>query len=130
MSNKQTALVLSNRVYDFGKSLVQIVLPALSSLYFGLANIWGLPRAEQVVGTLAVIATFIGMLLGVSSKVYSSSGLAYDGNVLVYSPEEGKKLISLELNMDPEEIENLDSIKFKVVPSSEAILDESDDFAN
>jgi len=61
---------MSNQVYDILKFLCTILLPALGTLYFALAQIWGLPYSEQVVGTLAAIATFIGVLIGVSSYNY------------------------------------------------------------
>ncbi len=61
---------MSNQVYDILKFLCTILLPALGTLYFALAQIWNLPYAEQIVGTLAAIATFIGVLIGVSSYNY------------------------------------------------------------
>jgi hypothetical protein len=109
--------MLSNKTYDFVKRLVQVILPATSSLYFGLAAIWGLPAAEQVVGTFAVVTTFLGVTLGISSKVYSNSDEAYDGNLIVTSPQEGKHLYSLEVNTDPAELVDKKSITFKVQSS-------------
>ena len=64
---------MNNKVYDILKWIAQIFLPALGALYFGLAGIWGLPYAEQVVGTITVVDTFLGVLLGISSKQYYDS---------------------------------------------------------
>ena len=61
---------LSNKVYDVLKYITQIVLPAIGTLYFALSGIWGLPYAEQVVGTITAIVTFLGVLLGISSANY------------------------------------------------------------
>lgn len=61
---------LSNQTYDILKWLAQIFLPAVGALYFGLANIWNLPLAEEVVGTISVIDAFLGALLGISSYNY------------------------------------------------------------
>lgn len=61
---------MSNKVYDILKYVAQIVLPALGTLYFALAQIWGLPYGEQIVGTITAIDTFLGVLLGVSSINY------------------------------------------------------------
>lgn len=61
---------LSNKVYDVLKYITQIGLPALGTLYFALSNIWGFPYAEQVVGTISAIVTFLGVLLGISSAKY------------------------------------------------------------
>lgn len=61
---------MSNRVYDALKWLAMIFLPAVSALYFGLSQIWGFPYGEEIVGTLALIDTFLGALLGISSANY------------------------------------------------------------
>lgn len=63
---------MSNKTYDFLKFVAQILLPALGALYFGLAGIWGLPYGEQIVGTLTVIDTFLGAVLGISSANYKA----------------------------------------------------------
>ena len=59
---------MSNKVYDILKWVAQILLPALGTLYFALASIWGFPYAEQIVGTITAIDTFLGVLLGISTK--------------------------------------------------------------
>jgi hypothetical protein len=62
---------LSNKVYDILKFIAQIFLPALGTLYFALAGIWGFPYAEQIVGTITAIDTFLGIILGLSSNNYN-----------------------------------------------------------
>ena len=64
----------SNETYDILKWIAQILLPALGALYFGLANIWALPLAEEVVGTITVIDAFLGAILGISSMNYNKDG--------------------------------------------------------
>ena len=46
-------------------------LPALGTLYFALAGIWGLPYGEQLVGTITAIDTFLGVILGISKSKYN-----------------------------------------------------------
>lgn len=106
--------LLGDRTYDFVKKLVQVILPATSALYFGLASIWDLPNPDKVVGTIAVLTTFLGVCLGISSAQYSASDLGYDGNLVIKEPEEGKKIFSLEFDGDPEEIVHKKAISFKV----------------
>lgn len=65
--------MLSNKVYDVLKFVAQIALPALGTLYFALASIWGLPYGEQIVGTITAIDAFIGALLGISTTIYNST---------------------------------------------------------
>ena len=61
---------LSNCVYDALKFLCTILLPSCGALYFALSKIWGLPYAEQIVGTITAIDAFLGALLGVSTIQY------------------------------------------------------------
>lgn len=62
---------LSNKLYDVLKFIAQIVLPALGGLYFGLAKLWGFPYGEEIVGTIALLDTFLGTLLGISTYNYN-----------------------------------------------------------
>lgn len=61
---------LSNKVYDVMKWIAMYLLPALGTLYFALAGIWGLPYGEQIVGTITAIDTFLGVILGISTMQY------------------------------------------------------------
>ena len=65
---------MSNKVYDILKAIALIWLPALGTLYSMLAGIWGLPYAEQVVGTITAVDAFLGVILGISSKQYYNAG--------------------------------------------------------
>lgn len=66
---------MSNKLYNIIKWIAQILLPAVGTLYFGLSGIWGFPYAEQVVGTITVVDTFLGVLLGISTYNYNKSCL-------------------------------------------------------
>jgi Putative phage holin Dp-1 len=114
---KTTTFVLSDAMYNKVKFLVQIVLPALSTLYFTLSAVWGLPGVEQVIGTLAALATFFGVLLGLSTKSYNASDAKYDGAIVLHQKEDGGKLYSLELNGDPADLDLKKEVAFKVVPA-------------
>lgn len=62
---------MSNKIYDVLKWIAQILLPAIGTLYFAIASIWGLPYAEQIVGTITAIDAFLGALLGISTMQYN-----------------------------------------------------------
>ena len=62
---------MSNKMYDVLKWIAMYLLPALGTLYFALAGIWGLPYGEQIVGTITAIDTFLGVILGISSVQYN-----------------------------------------------------------
>ena len=59
---------MSNKVYDILKYITQIIIPAVATLYFALAGIWGFPYGEQIVGT------FLGVCLGISTMNYKKGG--------------------------------------------------------
>jgi len=61
---------MSNKMYDLLKWIAQILLPAIGTLYFAIAQIWGLPYSEQIVGTITALDAFLGAVLGVSTKAY------------------------------------------------------------
>ncbi len=63
-------MLLSDKVYNRLKWVAQYLLPALGTLYFALASIWGLPYGEQIVGTITAIDTFLGVILGISTNAY------------------------------------------------------------
>lgn len=61
---------MSNKVYDVLKWIAMYLLPALGTLYFALASIWGLPYGEEIVGTITAVDTFLGVILGISNAQY------------------------------------------------------------
>lgn len=61
---------MSNKMYDVLKWIAMVVLPAIGTLYFALASIWGFPYAEQIGGTITAVVTFLGVVLGISSAQY------------------------------------------------------------
>lgn len=64
---------MSNKIYDILKYIALIVLPAIGTLYFAVAGIWGLPYGEQIVGTITAIDTCLGALLGLSAYKYNKN---------------------------------------------------------
>lgn len=66
-------MLLNNKVYDILKWIAQLVLPAFGALYFALAGIWGFPYGEEVVGTVAALNAFLGIILGISTTTYNKS---------------------------------------------------------
>ena len=64
---------MSDKIYDILKWIALVVLPAIATLYAALSGIWGFPYGEQIVGTIAAIDTFFGVVIGVSSIQYSKA---------------------------------------------------------
>lgn len=61
---------MSNKLYDILAIIGRLILPALGTLYFALAKIWSLPLAEEIVGTIAAVTTFLNAVLKIQSNAY------------------------------------------------------------
>lgn len=111
-------VVLSNGAYDWFKRTSLYILPALASAYFGLAQIWGLPKAEEVVGTVAVLETLLGVILRLSGVQYDNSEAKYDGVIQVvdrpHETEEEVVTTDLNVSLDSLAVSEKDSILVKV----------------
>lgn len=105
--------MLNASTYDVLRFLVVIVLPSLGALYFGLAQIWGLPKAEEVVGTLALVNTFGGVLLRTARKSYENSESRYDG-AIVLSPGEYEDTTDMRVRLDPAAVAGKKEVLVKV----------------
>lgn len=125
MSNDETALeempkpIFSGKTYDFVKKLVQVIFPALGTLYFTLANLWGLPAAEQVVGSLTAFTLFLGVLVGISSNRYNAGMSTYAGELLVTTQNGEVAIKKLSLDLTPAQIAGRKTIVFNVTPTLE-----------
>ena len=103
---------MSNETYDRLKYVAQIALPALGTLYFALASIWGLPYGEQIVGTITAIDAFLGTLLKISSNKYEG-----DGTLVVDDSNPEKDIYSIVLDDYPELLANKNQVVLKVQKS-------------
>lgn len=111
--NNDPKLLLNQQKYELLKKLVQQVLPALGALYAGLAVLWGFPNGEEVVGSLALIATFGGVVLGISAARYNNSEARFDGQIDVETNhDEGYS--NLHVQLDPVAVADKDEVTVKV----------------
>lgn len=110
--------MLGDRSYQALKQSATLIFPAVGALYFALAQIWHLPKAEEVVGSIAALNTFLGVLVGVSTRSYNKSDAKYDGAIVVDDTGE-KKMFKLELNESPEKLEQLHEVTFKVTDTGD-----------
>lgn len=62
---------LPDKIYDILRYVSNYVLPGLGTLYFALAQIWGFPYGQQVVGSITAVVTFLNVLLGASTVTYN-----------------------------------------------------------
>lgn len=61
---------MKNKTYDVLKIIALIVLPAIATLYSGLAEVWDLPCGDQIPATIMLFDTFLGTVLQISSNNY------------------------------------------------------------
>jgi len=108
---------MSNSLYDKLKFVAQILLPIVGTLYFALAEIWDLPSAEEVVGTIVAVDALLGGLLYISTARYQGPTSDIGGDIIIKEVGD-KKIFSLELNDDPELLEKKDEITFRIKRSS------------
>lgn len=109
---------LDNKLYDAFKWIAMIFLPATSAAYYSLSFILPLPATAEVVGTIAVLVTFIGAILGFSTQSYNKSDTKYDGVMTVDSTDPKKDVFSFDLREDPESFLEKESLTFKVSKTS------------
>jgi hypothetical protein len=107
---------MSNKLYDSLNATVKIVLPAVGTLYFTIASVWHLPYGEQVVGSIAGITTFLGVVLSVAKKAWATN---MDGSLVVDKSNPDKDVFSLEVNKTFEELAKSKNISLKVVKSDQ-----------
>ncbi|MCK3905873.1 holin [Streptococcus suis] len=60
---------LTNKEYDLVKRIVTVVVPAVITLITGLGALYKFDTSV-ITGTIALFATFLGTVLGISSKNY------------------------------------------------------------
>ena len=99
------------KTYNLLKFIAQYLLPALGTLYFALAGIWGLPKGQEVIGSLTAIDVFLGVILGVSATQYNKT---QDGTLLIDTSNPVKDTYRLDINIPLTDVADKDSINLKV----------------
>lgn len=107
-------MILNDKLYNVLKWLVLVAIPATSAAYFGLAPYWGWALVEQVCGTLAILATFLGTLIGISNASYYKSDSSNSGVLNVKEDEEEGTGLYLDLKQDPASLVGKKHVTFKV----------------
>lgn len=64
----------SNKTYDVLKWVAQILLPALITLYGVIGSTCNIPYTEAVITIAVAVDTFLGTILGLSSRKYYKDG--------------------------------------------------------
>lgn len=115
---KKPTPLLGDSTYNVVKKSATIILPALATLYFALAQLWNFPEPEKVVASITAVNTFLGVLVQISKKSYYASGQQYAGEIQVQDMGD-RKVASLVVDGDPEDILALKEATFKIADTGE-----------
>lgn len=115
----ETKGIFTHKTYDRLKFVALVLLPALGTLYFTVAALWGLAHTTEVVGTITAIDTFLGVVLQLSSNSYYKNGRNFDGTMTVKETEAATQF-ALELNGDPADLPGKHSVEFNVQKVNES----------
>ena len=107
-------MILSEKWYNRARWFVLTVLPAFSAAYFALSDLFNLANALQVTGVCAILATFLGQVLRISTNNYVNSDARFDGDMIITESEDGAS-IKLDLNTEPEILAGQDSVTFRKI---------------
>ncbi len=114
---------LSNEMYNALKWIALVLLPGCAALYLGLAALWGLPSPNEVAGTITLVDTFLGVLLGMATKNYNAIPPKFDG-ALEINEHDTRIVHQLSLETTPEDLGRQNTILLKVVKKDVALPDE------
>lgn len=116
----------SDRIYDLIRRLVQIVLPAATTLYASLATAWDWANSDKIVISMTAVTTFLGLALGVSKINYTNTGSAFDGAIEVYQDPERGVTANVDMTQAGDALLEKDQITLKVNRSfSRSLQDDS-----
>ena len=113
METNSPKTILSDRMYNGLRAASTVIMPALAAFFFGLFQIWQVPHADQISGTIALLNTFVGALVVFAKMIHDVSGAKYDGTLALEDNAEGTTNLRL-LQIDPEALLTKSTITFKV----------------
>lgn len=107
--------LFSNKVYDWLKFLALVILPALAVFYISIAPLWGLPKQEEVAGTLMAIDLLLGAVLGIANRQYQEQDQAYDGHIYVGPGETPEtKTVGFDVTASGSDLVGKKEARFKI----------------
>jgi len=118
-------LITDDKIYDRLNWVAQIFLPALGAFIFALSGIWGFDTTGKIVGTIAAVNAFLGLLLKRSKDSYTAylamlrqAELAnpnnFDGDLFI-SPGEGENPdLTAAWNEHPDQFKDKDTVTLRV----------------
>lgn len=118
---------LPDKVYDFVKKLLTLVLPALTVLLTTLGTIYNWDTG-QIVQTIGAVALFLGAVVGISNVPFqrAGGGVAGDIQVVGFSGDDGEEVRTtvVSFNEDPGTLKDGQkiSLQYKETPTDISTL--------
>jgi hypothetical protein len=106
-------VLLSDGWYNRLMPVAQIWLPALAVFYISIAPLWGLPKQEEVAGTIMALNLLLGAVLGISNKQYKNSDARF-GGVIDVVPNRETGNTDLNVSLDTETVATKDEVVVKI----------------
>lgn len=106
---------MNDKMYNALKLSATLLLPSLQALYFAIAEAWKLPHSNEVVGTLAAVNVFAGVVVKFSQMLYEASGSGYSGTIQLEDNEDGTGMRLTGL--DVVALTTKDAVTFRVIQS-------------
>jgi Putative phage holin Dp-1 len=108
---------MNSKLYNFLKAVAQIWLPALGTLMFTIGDLWNLTWDAQAVGSIMALDTFLGVILGLSSRSYNNSDRAFDGTLKVDTSDPLKDKYHINVTSPLIDLPAKKEMRLKVLPS-------------
>lgn len=105
---------MSNKLYNFLKWFITIFLPAVGTLYYGMAEAFDFERVTGVLPAITALIAFLGIVLGISSSQYNKTVNAPDGSLIVEEVD-GEKYVGLGVPSSIEAMTSKDEVRLTVV---------------
>ncbi len=108
-------MLLTDKAYNTLKWIAQYLLPGVGTLYFAIAQIWGLGYGQEVLGTITAIDLFLAGVLGLSASKYNKDG-AHGVVQIDTTGDPERDIYRLNLNIPVNQLANMKRVQFTVDP--------------
>ena len=101
---------VSNKWYDRLKYIQMIFLPALAAAILALNSYWDIPNQDRIVGTIGVVAVFMGALLRKAANDYGGAG----DLILHKDLQDGQVYLSADWDVHPDTLKEGQNVTLNV----------------
>lgn len=81
---------MSDRAFNFLRTLCEVIIPALATFYASVGAIWGWPYTDGVTKTLAAVALLIGAIVNGFRNAYNKKGEKHEEDLLESEQSDGE----------------------------------------